>query len=77
MNKDDCPEWPRCGCGGQPCKRSRYVYGFDPARGEDHSVEVVFERMPDGKLRLVDRGEVIEGTLEPEHQDRDQPSNVK
>jgi hypothetical protein len=18
----DCPEWPRCGCGGQPCKRA-------------------------------------------------------
>lgn len=20
ITKSNCPEWPRCGCGGQPCK---------------------------------------------------------
>lgn len=31
-----------------------YVYGFDPAHGNDCAVRVKFERLPDGAMKMID-----------------------
>jgi hypothetical protein len=44
-------------------RATQYVYGFDPTHGDDIGVEVVFEKMPYGKLRLISFGRVLEDDI--------------